>query len=60
MTCVVSLVSTQRVVGWAPDFAGRWLQAWAASWIVAFPTLLLVLPVVQRLTALVVEPPDAK
>jgi hypothetical protein len=30
---------------------------WALSWIVAFPTLLVVLPLVRRIVALVVEPP---
>lgn len=56
MTCVVSLVSTQRAVGWTPDLLDRWMHAWGASWLVAFPTLLLVLPVVRRITAWLVRP----
>jgi hypothetical protein len=33
------------------------LGAWGLSWMVAFPTLLLILPMVRRLTALLVELP---
>jgi len=28
-----------------------WLGSWAVSWLVAFPTMMLVLPVVRRVTA---------
>jgi hypothetical protein len=34
-----------------------WPTAWALSWLVAFPTLLMVLPLVRRIVALVVESP---
>ncbi|WP_298210490.1 DUF2798 domain-containing protein [Acidovorax sp.] len=56
MTCVVSLISTLRGVGWGPHFLNVWPSAWALSWLVAFPVLLLVLPIVRKLTALVVQP----
>ncbi len=55
MTCIVSLVSTLRSVGLTADLLGIWLSAWALSWLVAFPTLLVVLPLVRRLTAAIVE-----
>ncbi len=55
MTCVVSMISTIRSVGWGALFFKMWPGAWALSWIVAFPVLLLVLPVVRRLTALIVR-----
>ncbi|WP_449376272.1 DUF2798 domain-containing protein, partial [Bosea thiooxidans] len=38
-------------------FIQTWPVSWALSWVVAFPTLLLVLPVVRRLVGLVVAPP---
>ena len=57
MTMVVSLVSTLRNLGFPPGFARIWLSAWGVSWLVAFPTLLLMLPLVRRLTALFVETP---
>ena len=55
MTFIVSFISTLRGVGWAPDFARIWLGSWGLSWAVAFPTMLLVLPVVRRATAALVE-----
>ncbi|QPF71576.1 DUF2798 domain-containing protein [Roseateles sp. DAIF2] len=55
MTCIVSAISTLRGVGPVPGFLRIWLGSWAWSWVVAFPTLLLVLPLVRRLTAAVVE-----
>ena len=55
MTCVVSLISTLKSIGWGAHFLQIWPGAWALSWLIAFPVLLLVLPVVRRLTALLVR-----
>jgi hypothetical protein len=55
MTCVVSLISTLRSIGLAPDFVRLWLGAWALSWVVAFPLLLVVLPLVRAATDRLVE-----
>jgi hypothetical protein len=55
MTCIVSLISTFKGVGWVPGFWQMWLGAWAVSWLVAFPTLLVALPLVRKLTAAVVD-----
>lgn len=57
MSGIVSCVATLTSLGMTPDFVGLWLNAWLASWLIAFPTLLIVLPIVRRLVALVVEPP---
>ncbi|MCA0421124.1 MAG: DUF2798 domain-containing protein [Proteobacteria bacterium] len=57
MTFVVSGISTLKALGPTAEFFRTWPGAWALSWLVAFPTLLLVLPVVRRLVALVVAPP---
>jgi len=51
MTCVVSFISTLRGAGFIPGFFPLWLGSWAVSWLVAFPTMMLVLPVVRRVTA---------
>ncbi|PXF28931.1 hypothetical protein WH50_23605 [Pokkaliibacter plantistimulans] len=56
MTCIVSLVSTLRGVGLAEFALELWLSAWLISWVITFPTLLLVLPVVRRMTAALVHP----
>lgn len=50
MTLVVSAVSTLRGVGATPEFLPIWLSSWGLSWLVAFPTVLAILPLVRRLT----------
>lgn len=55
MTCIVSAISTLRGIGLAAHFLRIWLGAWLISWIIAFPTLLLILPVVRRATARIVR-----
>ncbi len=57
MTFVVSAISTLRSLGPVPEVLKVWPTAWALSWLVAFPTLLLVLPLVRRIVGLIVEPP---
>ena len=41
-------------------FVVTWPAAWALSWVVAFPTLVVLLPLARRLVALVVETPPPK
>lgn len=60
MTFVVSAISTLKSLGPTPAFLASWPAAWALSWIVAFPTLLVVLPLVRRIVSLVVAVPPAK
>jgi hypothetical protein len=57
MTFVVSAISTLKSLGPTSAFFVTSPIAWALSWLVAFPTLLVVLPLVRRIVALVVEPP---
>lgn len=54
MTFVVSAISTLKSLGPTPDFIATWPAAWALSWLVAFPTLLVILPLVRRIVALIV------
>ncbi len=55
MSGIVSAVSLLRGFGATPEFWQRWPGAWGASWMVAFPVVLLVLPLVRRLTMLLVR-----
>ncbi len=57
MTSIISMVSTLSSVGWTRGVVAVWLSAWGLSWIVAFPTLLLVLPLVRKATAALVDTP---
>jgi hypothetical protein len=60
MTFVVSAISTLKSLGPTPAFVTTWPAAWAISWLVAFPTLLAVLPLVRRIVAFAVEAPPSK
>lgn len=57
MSAIVSFVSTASGSGLQPDLFTLWLKAWAFSWLVAFPSLLVDLPVVRRIVAATVEQP---
>ena len=56
MTFIVSFISTLKSLGPQPNLPSVWLTAWGLSWLVAFPTLLLVLPVVRRIVGWLCEP----
>ena len=56
MSLIVSGVSTLRSLGFSPDYFSVWPMAWLLSWVVAFPTLLMVMPLVRRIVGLVVQP----
>lgn len=58
MTCIVSAIATLRSVGIADGVHWLWLQNWTLSWVVAFPTLLVILPLVRRVVGLLVASPQ--
>ncbi|OAF13023.1 hypothetical protein AYJ54_45650 [Bradyrhizobium centrolobii] len=58
MTAVVSIISTLKSLGPTPAFLATWPGAWGLSWLVAFPTLLVVLPMVRRIVACLVASPS--
>jgi len=58
MMCgVVSAISTARALGLSADLPAQWAKGWGLSWLVAFPTLLVVMPLVRRLAGRLVESP---
>lgn len=60
MSGIVSFISTLKSMGLhQPHLVSSWLGAWLISWIVAFPTVLFVLPVARRFALLFVHPPQA-
>ena len=56
MSAIVSFIATVKNVGITDGLMLRWLEAWEISWLIAFPTLLVVLPLVRRIVGLLVEP----
>jgi Protein of unknown function (DUF2798) len=57
MSFIISGVSTWHALGLTPGFLGKWMSAWGFSWMVAFPTVLLLFPIVRKIVGLFVEPP---
>lgn len=55
MTCIVSGISTVMGSGISPDLPLKWMTAWGTSWVVAFPSLFVILPIVRRIVATLVE-----
>ncbi|XDZ69080.1 DUF2798 domain-containing protein [Alphaproteobacteria bacterium LSUCC0226] len=51
MSCVVSGVSVLNTTGLIDGFLNLWMTAWFKSWIVAFPTVLVVAPLTRRLVS---------
>jgi hypothetical protein len=49
MSCVVSGVSVLNTTGLIDGFLNLWMTAWFKSWIVAFPTVLVVAPLTRLL-----------
>ena len=54
MSGVVSGISIVRALGFEGIFF-VWLGSWFASWLIAFPAVLVVLPLARKLTHLIVE-----
>ncbi|WP_205574653.1 DUF2798 domain-containing protein [Indioceanicola profundi] len=59
MSLIVSGIATLRATGLPPNFPAIWFQAWLPSWGVAFPTVLVVAPLVRRVVARLTLPPPA-
>ncbi len=55
MTFIVSFVSTVRSIGLSDHLLSMWMGSWGLSWLIAFPTLLVILPLVKKLTQLLVS-----
>lgn len=57
MSGIVTAIATIQAVGLAPDLPTRILSAWALSYAIAFPTALVVMPIVRRIVGWIVETP---
>ena len=56
MTFIVSGISTVKTIGFdSPDLMRLWMKAWGTSWVIAFPTLLIILPFIKKFVGLFVE-----
>jgi hypothetical protein len=56
MSGIVSFIATVKHIGLADGLMRLWLDAWQISWVIAFPALLIVLPIVRWIVSILVEP----
>jgi len=55
MSGLMSLVITLLHVGIRPGVVIDWLKAWGLSWMIAWPTIVIVSPLVNRIVAMLVR-----
>lgn len=55
MSGTISMMNLWKNIGWFDGFFTQWLGIWLFSWMIAFPTVMIFLPLVRRFTALVVD-----
>lgn len=55
MTLLVSAIATVNAIGWNDQTVNKWMTAWAESWLIAFPIVLVVAPSVRWLVAQMVK-----
>ena len=55
MSCLMSFVITTFNVGLIEGLAFIWLKSWLFAFVVAFPSVLLVSPIVRTLVNIVVD-----
>lgn len=58
MVAIVSAVVLLMNQGWSADFPARWLKSFVGTWPIAFPTVLVVAPLVRRIVARLTVPAD--
>lgn len=58
MTFIVSGISTVKNLGMHdPMLLSSWMDAWGTSWIIAFPVLIVLLPIVRKFVFSFVDTP---
>ena len=55
MSLIVSGIATFRALGPVAGFFSQWMGSWGPSWLVAFPTVLIVAPLTRRIVAKLVR-----
>lgn len=49
MSLLLSALSTARLLGLGESFLRSWLLSWPLAWLFAFPSVLLLAPLIRRL-----------
>lgn len=57
MSGIICMVNLLRAMGWSVQALHAWPTTWLLAWAVAFPTVMLVMPLVKNLTTGLVRLP---
>ncbi|OTG96505.1 DUF2798 domain-containing protein [Acinetobacter sp. ANC 3832] len=57
MSGTISLINMLMNLGFVDGIFSKWLSIWMFSWAIAYPTVLIFLPLVRRITGLIVDIP---
>lgn len=60
MSGIVCAVNLLRAMGWTWEAVAAWPTTWLMAWAVAFPAVMLVMPLVKRITGWLVRQPEAR
>lgn len=55
-TLIISGISTAMAAGLSADFPLMWVKAYFSSWIIAFPGVLVIAPMVRRILKRIIHP----
>lgn len=55
MSCIMSFVITVFNLGFVSNLPAIWLRAWSLAFVIAFPTIIAVTPIVRWLVGKVVQ-----
>lgn len=55
MSGIISFINMLRNLGWYDGFLIFWFENWMISWLIAFPFVLVLLPLVRRLASVFVD-----
>jgi hypothetical protein len=57
MTFLVSGFATWRAIGTAPGMVWTWMGSWLIAWVIAAPTMFVMMPIVRRWLLRIIEEP---
>jgi len=55
MSCIMSFVISLFNVGFVENIVSIWLKAWSFAFVVAFPTIFVISPLVHKLVSFVLH-----
>lgn len=56
MSCIVSGIATVKAIGLTEGMPAQWMESWAFSWAVAFPSVLIIAPLARRVVSRLTRP----